>query len=91
MSFAACICRFLNASNLSLTQQNSPPGTLRDQLLYPSMVNELGEIDTVSQSVHASGWSNEDLLTVLLKVDLPDLASRSGDGDPIKGLSTKLE
>ncbi|KAL7510394.1 hypothetical protein ACHAXN_007335 [Cyclotella atomus] len=65
-----------------------PPGTLRDQLLYPSMVNSDSEFDPTCQSAQ---WSDQDLLTVLVQVDLPDLASRSGDGDPLKGLSTKLE
>lgn len=67
---------------------NSPPGTLRDQLLYPSMVNGEGEFDATSQSTK---WNDQDLLSVLVQVDLPDLASRSGDGDPLKGLSAKLE
>lgn len=73
---------------LTLTLFESPPGTLRDQLLYPTMVNSDDEFDL---SANSSEWSDQDLLTVLLRVDLPDLASRSGDGDPMKGLSTKLE
>lgn len=73
---------------LTLTLFESPPGTLRDQLLYPTVVNSDDEFDL---SANSSEWSDQDLLTVLLRVDLPDLASRSGDGDPMKGLSTKLE
>jgi putative ATP-binding cassette transporter len=73
---------------LTLTLFESPPGTLRDQLLYPTVVNSDDEFDL---SANSSEWSDQDLLTVLLLVDLPDLASRSGDGDPMKGLSTKLE
>lgn len=41
--------------------------------------------------VDTKQWSDEDLLAVLQQVDLPNLASQSGDGDPIRGLNTKLE
>lgn len=36
-------------------------------------------------------WGDEDLLNVLTSVDLPHLASRSGDGNPYKGLNTVLD
>ena len=35
--------------------------------------------------------SDEELLDVLVSVDLADLASRVGDGDPIRGLNTVLD
>ena len=76
-----------------------PPGTLRDQLLYPS--TELsddydGTTDGWSspidqRRVEWSSMSDEELLDVLVSVDLADLASRVGDGDPIRGLNTVLD
>ena len=81
------ICSFADSNDLQnpLSQPLSPPGTLRDNLVYPSMVKEDGEL------VDPKQFSDEDLLAVLQQVDLPNLASRSGDGDPIRGLNTKLE
>ena len=80
-------CSFVISKNLQnpLSLPQSPPGTLRDNLVYPSMAKEDGEL------VDSNQWSDEDLLAVLQQVDLPNLASRSGDGDPIRGLNTKLE
>jgi ABC-type uncharacterized transport system fused permease/ATPase subunit len=50
-----------------------PLGTLRDQLLYPT--------------VNATGaYSNSELLDVLDAADLPLLAGRAGDGDKEAGL-----
>eukprot|EP00534_Pseudo-nitzschia_fraudulenta_P009528 CAMPEP_0201152170 /NCGR_PEP_ID=MMETSP0851-20130426/12914_1 /ASSEMBLY_ACC=CAM_ASM_000631 /TAXON_ID=183588 /ORGANISM="Pseudo-nitzschia fraudulenta, Strain WWA7" /LENGTH=784 /DNA_ID=CAMNT_0047429139 /DNA_START=146 /DNA_END=2500 /DNA_ORIENTATION=+ len=81
-------------------------GSLKDQLLYPSLeeqgtgAEETGENDgdnkdhdAVASRSHVlkQFMSDEDLLEVLEKVDLGELASRSGDGDPIKGLSTVLD
>ena len=76
-----------------------PPGTLRDQLLYPS--TELsddydGTLDGWSRPIDQrrvewSRLSDQELLNVLVSVDLPDLASRIGDGDPIRGLNTVLD
>ena len=78
-------------------------GSLKDQLLYPSLEDQqLGsnstegknDDDTVvaSQShILKQSLSDEDLLKVLEKVDLGELASRSGDGDQIKGLYTVLD
>ena len=62
-----------------------PPGTLRDQLLYPS--TELGQ----SPSLHLNDWSDEALLNILNVVDLPNLASIAGDGDPMKGIHSTLD
>lgn len=76
-----------------------PPGSLRDQLLYPT--TELsddydGTLDGWSRlidqrRVEWSSLSDEELLEVLVSVDLADLASRIGDGDPIRGLNTVLD
>ena len=72
-----------------------PPGTLRNQLLYPS--TEFGDdydptTSTVDQwSAAGASWSDEDLLNILTSVDLPDLAKRAGDGDPIQGINTVLD
>lgn len=64
-----------------------PPGTLRDQLLYPSAEPE----DEYVISPDASRLSDDDLLNILISVDLPDLATRVGDGDPILGINTALD
>ena len=76
-------------------------GSLKDQLLYPSMeaqgtnetekVGDDGEIVASRAHVLDQFLSDEDLLEVLEKVDLGELASRSGDGDPIKGLAKVLD
>ena len=64
-----------------------PNGTLRDQLLYPSISHD-DENVTFSD---AGYWSDDDLLDILTAVDLPDLASRAGDGDPIAGINATLD
>jgi ABC-type uncharacterized transport system fused permease/ATPase subunit len=78
-----------------------PPGSLRDQLLYPSTEHsDFG----ISRSERPDGgpslkderrlwkdWTDADLLNVLERVDLPDLATRSGDGDPYRGLNAVLD
>lgn len=76
-------------------------GSLKDQLLYPSMeaqgtnetekVGDDGEIVASRAHVLEQFLSDEDLLEVLEKVDLGELASRSGNGDPIKGLAKVLD
>lgn len=63
-----------------------PPGSLRDQLLYPSK----GQV-RFSDETNLSSWTDEDLLAILATVDLPDLAARCGDGDPIRGLNSFLD
>lgn len=73
-----------------------PLGSLKDQLLYPSLENmdpkdyPEGHIMPKGQLLKRS-LSDQDLLDVLDKVDLGQLASRVGDGDPIKGLRTVLD
>jgi ABC-type uncharacterized transport system fused permease/ATPase subunit len=69
-----------------------PPGSLRDQLLYPSTeMSFRSEAETSSNQSPKDrrrlerDWSDDDLLHVLDSVDLPDLASRSG------GLSAILD
>lgn len=72
-------------------------GTLKDQLLYPSLEdqklekNETESAETSGSHTLKQSLSDEELLEVLEKVDLGELASRSGDGDPIKGLGTVLD
>jgi putative ATP-binding cassette transporter len=76
-------------------------GSLKDQLLYPSLEKTNDEDDDdetatktkTSRSHHIlkDYFSDEDLLDILEKVDLGELASRSGDGDPIRGLDAKLD
>eukprot|EP00531_Pseudo-nitzschia_arenysensis_P009426 CAMPEP_0116132834 /NCGR_PEP_ID=MMETSP0329-20121206/9770_1 /TAXON_ID=697910 /ORGANISM="Pseudo-nitzschia arenysensis, Strain B593" /LENGTH=762 /DNA_ID=CAMNT_0003627397 /DNA_START=129 /DNA_END=2417 /DNA_ORIENTATION=+ len=72
-------------------------GTLKDQLLYPSLEGQpLGSNETESSEESRShilkqSMSDEELLEVLEKVDLGELAARSGDGDPIKGLAAVLD
>lgn len=83
-----------------------PPGTLRDQLLYPSTnFNRDDHYVTIDGSEHRpdggprpederrlhKDWSDDELIAVLRSVDLPHLASRAGDGDPCAGLNTKLD
>lgn len=71
-------------------------GSLKDQLLYPSLENIAsnatnessanGKAHTLMQSL-----TDQELLEVLEKVDLGELAARSGNGDPIKGLKAELD
>ena len=84
-----------------------PPGSLRDQLLYPSTENE-NEYENAGldgsehrpdgspspndqRRVAWKDWGDEDLLNVLASVDLPHLASRAGDGDSFRGLNAVLD
>jgi vitamin B12/bleomycin/antimicrobial peptide transport system ATP-binding/permease protein len=81
-------------------------GSLRDQLLYPSVepaVHNRNENATeIIQSIHErqqlkrSHWlkrslTNNDLLEILEKVDLIDVASRAGNGNVLQGLDTVLD
>jgi putative ATP-binding cassette transporter len=71
-------------------------GSLKDQLLYPSL-EQMEEEDypeghVVSRShILKQSLTDEDLLDVLDKVDLGELAARSGDGDRFKGLQAVLD
>lgn len=73
-------------------------GSLKDQLLYPSLdEDEIDEQDypeghRLSRShLLRQSLTDQDLLDILTEVDLGDLAERSGDGDPIKGLYKVLD
>ena len=81
-------------------------GSLKDQLLYPSlefhnpeemMLNSTASTKEIgNQIVPRSHWlkqtlSDDDLLKILEKVEMLDVAIRAGDGDPIKGLSIVLD
>jgi len=83
-----------------------PPGSLRDQLLYPSTEHKDDHFSLtgIDGSEHRpdggpipkderrlhKDWTDDDLLCVLQSVDLPHLASRVGDGDPYRGLDAVL-
>ena len=72
-------------------------GSLKDQLLYPSLESSMDAGDYPEGHVMSKDrvlkrkLTDEELLEVLEKVDLGQLASRVGDGDPIKGLGTVLD
>jgi putative ATP-binding cassette transporter len=71
-------------------------GSLKDQLLYPSLesMNEddYPEGHKLSRSHLMKAFlTDDDFLEVLEKVDLGELAARSGDGDPYKGLQAVLD
>jgi putative ATP-binding cassette transporter len=71
-------------------------GSLKDQLLYPSLeevnTEDYPEGHVFSQShLLRQSLTDEDFLNVLEQVDLGPLAARAGDGDPIKGLQTVLD
>jgi vitamin B12/bleomycin/antimicrobial peptide transport system ATP-binding/permease protein len=72
-------------------------GSLKDQLLYPSLDNSADTDDYPEGHVFSrshflrQSLTDEDLLEVLNKVDLGQLAGRAGDGDPIKGLQQVLD
>jgi ABC-type uncharacterized transport system fused permease/ATPase subunit len=71
-------------------------GSLKDQLLYPSLEDANpddypeGHVLSRAHLLHQS-LTDDDLLEVLKAVDLEDLPTRSGDGDPIKGLQAVLD
>ena len=83
-----------------------PPGSLRDQLLYPSTEHKDDHFSLtgIDGSEHRpdggpipkderrlhKDWTDDDLLGVLQSVDLPHLAGRVGDGDPYRGLDAVL-
>jgi ABC-type uncharacterized transport system fused permease/ATPase subunit len=72
-------------------------GSLKDQLLYPSLESSMDAGDYPEGHVMSKdrvlkrALTDQDLLDVLDKVDLGQLASRVGDGDPIKGLQVVLD
>lgn len=71
-------------------------GSLKDQLLYPSLdqinTEDYPEGHRLSKShMLRQTLSDQDLLDILDQVDLSELASRAGDGDPIRGLHTVMD
>jgi len=71
-------------------------GTLKDQLLYPSMdemnPDDYPEGHRLSRAhLLRESLSDEDLLKIFDEVDLSELPMRAGDGDPIKGLNTVMD
>mmetsp|Transcript_12991 Transcript_12991/g.14628 ORF Transcript_12991/g.14628 Transcript_12991/m.14628 type:complete len:713 (-) Transcript_12991:101-2239(-) len=77
-------------------------GSLRDQLLYPSLErppsatdDDVDDEDLVTKVTRShilkESLSDDELLYILEKVDLGELASRSGDGDPYRGLEAVLD
>ena len=76
-------------------------GTLKDQLLYPSLDYLEKEVngDKVANGnriVPKAHWlkqslTDDDLLSILEQVDLIEVARRAGDGDPYKGLHMTLD
>jgi putative ATP-binding cassette transporter len=78
-------------------------GSLRDQLLYPSLEqfsDDASDDDAAADKTHVhapkshrlkQSITDDDLLEVLEKVDLLDVAARAGDGDPVKGLQAVLD
>jgi len=71
-------------------------GTLREQLLYPN-VEDFDPKDYPAEHVFSRSHimkrtlSDEDLLNILSLIDLGELPSRAGDGNPIKGLDTVMD
>ena len=74
-------------------------GSLKDQLLYPAIENSTatGEGIMNGQKIVARAhWlkqtlTDDDLLDILAKVDLLQVARRAGDGDAKRGLQTVLD
>mmetsp|Transcript_10326 Transcript_10326/g.14886 ORF Transcript_10326/g.14886 Transcript_10326/m.14886 type:complete len:260 (+) Transcript_10326:205-984(+) len=71
-------------------------GTLKDQLLYPSMDEILPEDYPAGHRLNKSHllrsrFSDQDLLKILDKVGLSELPVRVGDGDSLLGLSKVLD
>merc|ERR1712071_140603 len=73
-------------------------GSLRDQLLYPSvdekdLEHKDGDDEQNSNQLRVlrESFSDSDLLAVFDAVNLSELPIRAGDGDPIKGLNAVLD
>lgn len=73
-------------------------GSLRDQLLYPAInAQEYDGAEANGQKIVPRShilkdqWTDEELLLVLEKVDLVEVAERAGDGDATKGLEAVLD
>ena len=69
-----------------------PLGSLRDQLLYPYHGSNDDDRNSASKTLPDEDEPDDtELLKILARVDLPDLAKRSGEGDPFRGLDTVLD
>ena len=72
-----------------------PLGSLRDQLLYPFHSSSNIKSPNAQNNTDTDRLSQQTddsvLLNILESVDLSDLAKRSGDGDPFRGLDTILD
>lgn len=69
-----------------------PLGSLRDQLLYPSILED----DTNPTEMHREHilrqkLSDRDLIDILIAVDLAELPLRADNGDAIQGLDALLD
>jgi vitamin B12/bleomycin/antimicrobial peptide transport system ATP-binding/permease protein len=77
-------------------------GTLKDQLLYPLLDSSGDSISNVTNRTMGSkivprahlmkgGISDDELIEVLVAVDLLGVATRAGDGDPVRGLHATFD
>jgi ABC-type uncharacterized transport system fused permease/ATPase subunit len=82
-------------------------GSLKDQLLYPTSPQNSEQFDPMmdwsfrsvecmndspTQSYPQSSDTNDDdLIKILTRIHLLDVATRAGDGDPVKGLDTIMD
>ena len=68
-------------------------GTLKDQLLYPSMdLNSTHEGHVLNNAWQSRTFlSDQDILGIFDKIDLAELPYRAGNGDAIKGLSVVMD
>jgi putative ATP-binding cassette transporter len=77
-----------------------PLGSLKDQLMYPSLENTYYEGNKTSSFENKimprshllkESLTDDDLLAILDQVLLLDVAKAAGDGDPVKGLYSILD
>jgi ABC-type uncharacterized transport system fused permease/ATPase subunit len=69
-----------------------PLGTLRSQLMYPSHSVETENYDSIHRSFKkVIDKSDADLLEILASVNLIDLATRLGHGEPLRGLDCVVD
>lgn len=71
-------------------------GTLKDQILYPSMDQMLSEDFPPGHRLSKAhllreNYTSQDLLKVLASVGLTELPVRVGDGDPMRGLTRVID
>ena len=71
-------------------------GTLKDQLLYPSMEemnpDDYPEGHRLSRAhLLRNSLTDQDLLKIFEEINLAELPMRAGDGDPMKGLNSVMD